>query len=82
MHSGLVHLIEGLSVSNSSTKLGNISENLGFRFTFQALRRLRSKTLVMKGLPVKQYQKEMGHSYRATMEHYVRFHEVEVLEHV
>ena len=79
MHSGHVHLIEGLSASNSSTKLGKISESLGFRFTFQALRRLRSKTLVMKGLPVKQYQKEMGHSYKTAMEHYLRYRREEVL---
>ena len=79
MHSGHVHLIVVLSASNLSIKLGKISESLGFRFTFQALRRLRSKTLVMKGLPIKRYQKEMGHSYKTAMDHYVRFKSEDIL---
>ena len=50
------------------------------RFTFQALRRLRSKTLIERGLPIKQYQEEMGHSYKTAMEHYLRYRPEEVLD--
>jgi len=72
-------------ISNESTKLGKISKTvLGERkrFTFQALRKLRSKTLVMRNMPISMYQKEMGHSYKTAMKHYAKFREVEVLDYV
>jgi len=53
---------------------------LGNRFTFQPLRRLRAKTLIENGLPIKRYQEEMGHSYKTAMEHYVRYRPEEVLD--
>ena len=71
--------------SNESTKLGKISKAvLGERkcFTFQALRKLRSKTLVMRNMPMSKYQDEMGHSYKTAMKHYAKFREVEVLKYV
>ena len=73
-------LFSGMSASNSSTDVGDISEEFGSRFTFQALRRLRSKTLIERGLPIKQYQEEMGHSYKTAMEHYLRYRPEEVLD--
>ena len=82
IHDFAENLFEGLSASNLSTKLGKVSESLGFRFTFQALRRLRSKTLVMRNMPMSKYQDEMGHSYNTAMKHYAKFREVEVLDYV
>ncbi len=73
-------LFSGMFASNSSTDVGDISEEFGPRFTFQALRRLRSKTLIERGLPIKQYQEEMGHSYKTAMEHYLRYRPEEVLD--
>ena len=73
-------LFSGKSPSKASTDVGDISEEFEQRFTFQALRRLRSKTLIDRGLPIKQYQEEMGHSYKTAMEHYVRYRPEEVLD--
>ena len=73
-------LFAGKLPSTASNQLGQKSEALGNRFTFQPLRRLRAKTLIENGLPIKRYQEEMGHSYKTAMEHYVRYRPEEVLD--
>ena len=60
-------MFAGKLPSTASNQLGEKSEKLGNRFTFQPLRRLRSKTLIENGLPIKRYQEEMGHSYKTAM---------------
>jgi hypothetical protein len=32
------------------------------------------------GLPIKQYQEQMGHSYKPAMAHYIRYRPEEVLD--